>query len=40
MFRTQVSGAIMAYLRIEPMNCIIKPVDGKGGLYLGNVYAA
>lgn len=25
---------------LEPMNCIIKPVSGVGGLYLGNIESA
>ena len=34
-------GALTAFLRIDPMNCIIDPnLEGKGGLFLGNIYAA
>ena len=31
---------MLAYLKIDPMNCIIDPQGSKGGLYLGNIDAA
>lgn len=40
MINIPVNGSIMAYLRLEPMNCIIDPKENIGGLYLGNLYAA
>ncbi|KAL4436268.1 hypothetical protein ABPG74_015859 [Tetrahymena malaccensis] len=33
-------AAWQAYLRMDPMNCIIDPQGSKGGLYLGNIDAA
>lgn len=30
----------LAYLKMDPMNCIIQPEGYAGGLYLGNIDAA
>ncbi len=31
---------MITYLKQNPINCIIDPVEDKGGIYLGNVFAA
>jgi len=31
---------IQNYFKIQPINCILEPDDGKAGLYLGNIFAA
>lgn len=36
-------GALTAFLRIDPMNCILDPEgenEERGGMFLGNIYAA
>lgn len=34
------SGAITTFLKIDPINCILDAEKDKGGLYLGNIFAA
>jgi hypothetical protein len=35
-FNTQ----LIQYLRLNPLNCITEGLDGKGAIFLGNIYAA
>ena len=35
-----LSSVITSFLKLEPINCILEASKGRGGLYLGNIFAA